>query len=202
MKIEMKGKKYGLWLVLSEGPRSEKGNIRWWCRCECGKKKLVLGSSIRAGSSRSCGCQHGPKDRHMASHSEEYGIFAGAKYRCENKKNTSYHKYGGRGIRFEFLCFEDFLAELGPRPSKNHSLDRINNHDHYRPGNVRWATAKEQARNTRTNCLKTICGVTKTKTEWAETIGITQASITNRISRGWCDRCAWTAPPKSSCNHV
>jgi len=69
--------------------------------------------------------------------------------RCRRSSSSDYYLYGARGIQFLFDSFEQFYAELGPRPSPKHSLDRVNNDGHYEPGNVRWATAKEQASNKR-----------------------------------------------------
>jgi hypothetical protein len=71
-----------------------------------------------------------------------------AKYRCTNPKANGWKRYGGRGIKFLFTSFEQFFTELGPRP-KGRSLDRINNEGNYEPGNVRWATPKQQGQNRR-----------------------------------------------------
>lgn len=81
------------------------------------------------------------------------GIAAGAKQRCTNPNSLGYSNYGGRGITFDFpsprTCAEWVLDNLGPRPTSRHSLDRIDNNQGYKPGNLRWATYKEQARNKR-----------------------------------------------------
>lgn len=80
-------------------------------------------------------------------------VVVGAKQRCQNKNNIAYKNYGGRGIEFSFTSVEEGVRwvfdNLGPRPSKTHSLDRIDNMRHYEPGNLRWATLEEQARNKR-----------------------------------------------------
>lgn len=93
------------------------------------------------------------------SKTPEYRVWSGMNTRCYNKKNRAYPSYGGRGIRVYELwrsgrknAFDAFLEYVGPRPSPRHSLDRIHNDRDYRPGNVRWATQKEQSRNRRRSC--------------------------------------------------
>jgi hypothetical protein len=80
----------------------------------------------------------------------EWNSYASAKRRCEDANNHNFKRYGGRGIRFMFTDFEHFFAELGIRP-QGKTVDRINNDGNYEPGNVRWATPKEQAANRRRN---------------------------------------------------
>jgi hypothetical protein len=109
--------------------------------------RFINGHSIRGWNK---GKTHPPTNvSHGASRTPEYGAYRAAKYRCERPENKTFDDYGGRGIQFNFLCFEQFFAELGPKPSPEHSLDRINNDGHYEPGNVRWATKDEQLLNRR-----------------------------------------------------
>jgi hypothetical protein len=87
--------------------------------------------------------------------SPEHTAYIGAKSRCTNPNVKQWKNYGGRGIEFRFKDFPEFMQALGaPRPSPKHSLDRINNDGHYEPGNIRWATQKEQCNNTRRNKKK------------------------------------------------
>jgi len=86
--------------------------------------------------------------RHGARHTPEYWAYTAAKARCTDPRSQAWPLYGGRGIRFLFASFEQFLAEIGPRPA-GMTLDRTNNDGHYEPGNCRWATRSEQQRNKR-----------------------------------------------------
>ncbi len=84
----------------------------------------------------------------------EYAVWCMMKQRCGNPRNAKYARYGGRGIR---VCerwassFEDFIADMGPRPSGEHSIDRVDNDGNYEPGNCRWATRTEQGHNRHTS---------------------------------------------------
>lgn len=118
----------------------------------------------------------------------EKRIWAGLISRCENPKNHAYKWYGGRGIR---VCvrwkesFEAFLADMGPRPSKKHSVDRIDNDKGYSPGNCRWATTAEQHRNRSDNVVVAYKGETKCLKDWANFLGQSYSSVLSRFRRGW-----------------
>lgn len=134
----------------------------------------------------------------VKSKSPEYRVYCRAKQRCRsNDKN-----YGGRGIEFRFNSFDEFFAEIGRRPSSEHSIDRINNDGHYEPGNVRWATLSEQARNKRDRFKLTIDGVTRLGIEWAESTGIDLDVMRHRLKRGWCAPCALLNVPGAKCAHL
>lgn len=116
----------------------------------------------------------------------EYVTWVNMRRRCYAKTSTKFSAYGGRGIRVcsRWDSFENFLADMGPRPSPQHSLDRINNDGNYEPGNCRWATAHQQSRNTRTNRWLTFRGKRKTLGDWAQDIGITKAGLHRRLRVG------------------
>ena len=118
----------------------------------------------------------------------EHNIWRAIKARCHSVGSVSYAWYGGRGIRVcerWFDSFENFFADMGPRPSKAHSVDRIDNDGNYEPGNCRWATRKEQQRNKRNNRLITYNGETMCLEAWADRLGIGWATIHERLDRGW-----------------
>jgi hypothetical protein len=130
---------------------------RWLCICDCGTSKVVIGSDLRRGKIRSCGCilrelkKTGDLRRtHGASNTPEYRTWSSMINRCNNPKTSYFHRYGGRGIA---VCsrwresFENFFVDMGTRPPGK-TIDRIRVDGNYEPSNCRWATALEQAANT------------------------------------------------------
>jgi hypothetical protein len=119
--------------------------------------------------------------------------------RCHKPSDKSFARYGARGIR---VCvrwrdnFDAFLEDVGPRPSTQHSLERNDNNGDYEPGNVRWATPREQARNRSNNRLLTASGKTQTVAAWAEERGIAKTTVLNRLLRGWSDSRAVNEPAR------
>lgn len=169
-KIDLLGQRFGHWLVIGRAEYSN-GKPYWICRCDCGTTKTIRGSSLKCGDSVSCGCfaerlKYKYKGTGTGIDSPEYGSWSGMIQRCTNKNAPGYKNYGGRGISIcqEWInSFLQFYHSVGPRPSPNHSLDRVNNDGNYEPGNVRWATRKEQNRNTRRTLLGHECPICK---EW------------------------------------
>lgn len=139
---------------------------------------------------------------HGLVNSPEYTSFHHAKHHCNNGKSMHYHCYGGRGIEFRFTSFLEFYNHIGPKPTPQHSLDRIDVNGHYEIGNVRWATKKEQADNRRTNHHITINGETLTVHQWADKVGMFAFNIFSRISKGWCEQCAVLVPKYGQCSHI
>jgi hypothetical protein len=131
----------------------------WWhCQCECGTQTTVPIGSLQSGRTKSCGClQDSQRSRmgqanktHGKTKTAEYRIWAHMKQRCHNPKDEAFIDYGGRGITVcprWFDSFENFLADMGHRPSAEHSIDRIDSDGLYAPDNCRWATFSEQNKN-------------------------------------------------------
>lgn len=116
----------------------------------------------------------------------EYGTWRAMLQRCYNEKCSGYKYYGARGIRVWrpwAFSFEQFLADMGPKPTPDLTIERINNNGHYLPTNCRWATRKEQGRNRRSNRLLTVGGRTQPVVAWAEEAGISSRVIGMRIER-------------------
>jgi hypothetical protein len=149
-KLDLVGQKFGRLTVLEVCGRNH--NVRVWkCQCDCGKQHEVEQNHLSSGRTTSCGCYHKEKvTTHGLSNSPEERAYDHARQRCKPNHNKHAH-YFDRGIRFEFTSFEQFYAEVGPKPTPKHSLDRIDNDGNYAPGNIRWATKSEQERNKRCN---------------------------------------------------
>jgi hypothetical protein len=161
-------------------------------QCECGNVLPMQLGPMRDGRTTSCGCfqrecmsEVGKANkRHGMWNSPEHAVWRAMKDRCLNPRCEG---YGGRGIT---VCaewansFERFYGDVGSRPSEIHSLDRVDNDGNYEPGNVRWATRKEQANNTRSNRSLTFDGRTQHVSEWATELGIPHSTIHTRLTRG------------------
>ena len=155
--IDLTGQRFGKLVVLEEAGRNMDGSVVWLCRCDCGKVTREIGTRMRNGYTRSCGCghvKHGYSFR--GKKCRLYSIWANMKTRCYNKKNKNYKNYGGRGIKIcndwpmDFPAFYDWAITNGYSDSL--TIDRINNDGNYEPSNCRWATAKEQRHNQRIPC--------------------------------------------------
>jgi hypothetical protein len=170
---------------------SEKGRKVWVCLCECGKTRNARHNNLLDGAIVSCGCLGGKsipprKKKQGFTGTPEYSSWCSMRARCDNKNNPSYPQYGGRGISYcpSWNSIKQFVKDVGKRPSKNHSLDRYpNNNGNYEPGNVRWATPKEQARNTRRNAILTDGINSYPISQWAEITGIHWGTIWSRINK-------------------
>jgi hypothetical protein len=207
--IDLTGKTFARLTVVGLAPERQNGQAVWECLCECGKRTFVLSDLLRKGRTKSCGCwrvEHGRRHgstvqlRHghaRGSGSPLYQTWANMLSRCRDSNNDNFRNYGARGITVceRWLTFENFLADVGERPSRKHSIDRVNVEGNYEPANVRWATRKEQARNMRSNRNLTLRGETKTLAEWLELSGTNRMTFYQRKRKDWSDEKAIFTPP-------
>lgn len=204
---DLAGRKFGQWTVLRYAGKQKKAH-QWLCECKCGTISKVSGANL-GRASLSCGCL---KHKRAAAKKQIHGVRRDAEYeawslmlaRCVNTKRRDYCFYGGRGIR---VCerwrysFDTFYADMGPKPSTR-SLDRINHDGDFEEANCRWVTAKQRQRNRRRRMLayqgRTLCVA-----KWAKRLGVSRATLYNRIQDGWTVERAITTPVRrNKSNHL
>lgn len=202
---DIKGQKFGYLTVLEPAGISVHREKLWKCLCDCGNEAVAKGSSLRRGATQSCGhikeeqAKRHQRNRFLSS------ILGNMRDRCYNKKNQAYKNYGGRGITVceewmtsnrEVFC--DWAWSSGYSPGL--SIDRIDNSGNYEPGNCRWVTSKEQARNTRSNRIIQISdSVSLTLGEACEKYAVISPSgVRTRMCQGWSDLEALLLPRMSN----
>lgn len=161
-KTDLTGRRFGRLVVACEGriKGGARTRVGWACVCDCGATKTIRTDGLIGGRSTSCGCKRIESTRtHGQTGTQMHRLWIQINYRCHNHTNKDWPRYGGRGIA---VCerwrnsFDAFLEDMGPRPSPAHSIDREDNSKGYEPGNCRWATDIEQARNKRTTVLNEV----------------------------------------------
>lgn len=169
--------------------------IMWKCVCDCGGTTECSSGTLKRGNSKSCGCNRG--ERHGKSGTLYYAVWVGMIARCERSETDSFQMYGGRGIsvcprwKHSFLKFQ---KDMGPRP-KGMSIDRIDTNGNYEPKNCRWATPKQQSRNTRRNVVLSVNGESMCISEWEQKMNLPRTTIWQRIRKlGWTPEKAVTTP--------
>lgn len=200
---DLTGQRFGRLLVVARDLSPRKSRLAHWsCSCDCGRTTVTSGNELRNGGTKSCGCwirdhMAARQRTHGQTRSPEFKAWGSLLERCENPDAKDYPNYGGRGVR---VCerwrnsFENFLTDMGRRPTSVHSVDRKDVNGHYEPGNCRWATRSEQQRNRRCNRMVTAMSQTLSAAEWAERSGISYPTLLSRLDHGWDGDLAVTAP--------
>jgi len=184
---DLVGRRFGYLTVLRRNGRKGR-NAGWLCRCICGFEKTVGADDLRRGQVASCARGHYNRPLIRVVAPEECHIWYAMHQRCYNKLNTGYRNYGARGVRVHkrWHHLENFISDMGPRPSPLHSLDRYPDNDgDYAPSNCRWATKKEQSRNTRRNIYVQTRGKKVAVADFANQLGLTAVIVRKRLYRGW-----------------
>lgn len=204
------GDRFGRLVIDRLARRDKHGGSYFHCVCDCGGAKVVHATNLRAGRTKSCGClnkemasvrslKHGQSSNGGARKATStYMVWSGMLDRCRNQNDAAFANYGGRGISVceRWYSFENFFADMGERPA-GLSLDRRDNEGNYELSNCRWATRKEQARNTRTNRLVTIDGRTQCVAAWQEELGIKRETVQKRVAAGMAIEKAITVPVRA-----
>lgn len=192
---DLTGQEINSLIFISYSHTNQHRASHWNIKCFCGKIFTCNASNIKNGHTRSCGCI---RHIHNSTGTPEYTIWKAMKARCYNINNDDYPRYGERGI---VVCdrwnhsFNNFIEDMGLRPSNKYSIERKDTDGNYCPENCLWATAKEQQRNKSSNKILTLNGESKTMIEWSETLNISYWMIAKRIQKGWSDEKALLTPP-------
>lgn len=191
----MIGRKFGKWSVI--GGLKKKGYTPFYkCKCECGTERFVNYYDLRSGKSTNCGCVRKETCRrlqfkHGFSNTRLERIYVGIKSRCYNPNQESYKRYGARGIRMCDEWFNDpktfYMWATENGYDDKLSIERIDVDGDYEPGNCRWATRHEQARNKSNNIIVTINGETKCLKDWSKEIDVPYSTLTKKIREKGAD---------------
>lgn len=198
---ERTGMTFGRLYVIGYEGKNWKGQSIWKCRCSCGVVGLYEGRHL-GKKCFSCGCfqKEGLKKRvkiHGLYLLPEYRTWIGIKVRCYNPKNAFYKNYGGRGIR---VCerwlssVENFVQDMGKRPSSKHSIERLDVNGNYEPSNCIWATQDKQSNNRRSSVFVEFKGEKLTISQWSNKLNIKRGTIVGRLLSGWSIERALTTP--------
>lgn len=192
-KIDITGQKFNMLTAIKPLRNDKYNKVIWQFKCDCGNTYEAVGSNVKCGEIKNCGCIHGNKqysnfDYDNPSHKRAYRIWNDMKRRCFCTNRKDYPRYGGRGITMcdNWLNFQNFWDwSLTNGYDDNLSIDRINPNGNYEPSNCRWSNAKEQANNKRNNHYITFRGVTKSMADWSNELDISYTCLRARLRRGW-----------------
>lgn len=190
--IDISGVRFGRIIPIKRNGADRFGNAKWMCICDCGKKFIAISNNIRSGNTSSCGCLKSEIDStrtrtHGMSKTGSYSVWTSMKQRCLNPKNKDFKYYGGRGITIckKWLKYENFVSDMGLRPSQDHQIDRKNNNLGYSKQNCRWTDRIHQMSNTRSNKYIEFDGCKMTFASWSRATGLSPKTIRYRLKAGW-----------------
>lgn len=192
--LELINQKFGR-LTVTKKTFSVSGKTHWECLCDCGSQVTVVGSDLKNGNTRSCGCLKIDLRKQRVTHgftgTKIYHVWFKMNQRCDRMSDPAYKNYGGRGI---LVCdrwnrsnpegFQNFLDDMG-LPAQGMTIERIDNNSNYDPSNCKWATRLEQNRNVRSNVYLTFEGETHILEDWAKILGVSKSTLHSRIKAKW-----------------
>jgi hypothetical protein len=192
---DLTGRRFGILVAVKVNGKTKSGNSKWLCQCDCGKKTVVVGSKLKIGHTKSCGCLK--TSQNGLSQTRVYRIWKGMIARCENYLNDNYYWYGFKGISVcedwhDFQMFYEWAIEHGY--SKGLTIDRINTNDDYYPENCRWVSQKKQCNNVSSNRIIQYKNNSFTVSEFAEFLGYKYWTVWNRLKLGWTPEKIATVP--------
>jgi hypothetical protein len=194
MENDLTGKRFGRLTVICRNGVNNHRAIIWSCLCDCGKTVDVIGSSLRSGHTKSCGCLHRDiKTKHGEYDSRLYRVWNSMKQRCDNPNNHNYKWYGAKGIRVcgewkEFNGFRNWAVANGYDSTaqiRECTLDRISNNGDYEPSNCRWISMAEQNRNKSYHRYVEYKGEVYTVTQLAAKVGMNKDTLVYRLNANW-----------------
>lgn len=192
------GDKYGHLTAVKFAYKGAFNKAHWVFKCDCGSEGVVKNvNDVKKGNTKSCGCLLKEQVRHGLYKTTEYRLWISMKERCYNEKNLAYPNYGGRGITVcdEWLhSITTFYRDMGPRPSKRHSIDRIDVNGNYCKENCKWSTDEEQCANRRSNVWMMYKGRKMLQEHIIKEMGITPSTF-----RMWRKR--WLTPDEIGVYH-
>lgn len=202
------GAKIGDVTFLGDEPTKDRRRSRF--KCFCGVEFIALMYQVIRGNRASCGCLRSTSQiKHGHAKGGDttltYGSWKSMKERCDNPNGKNYKYWGGAGVKIcsRWYDFDNFIADMGERPSVLHTIDRFPNKDgDYEPGNCRWATKKEQANNQRNNVVVEFDEVKMTLGQWSDKLGIRRTVLGNRIKNMGVERALTEPLRKKRPNHT
>lgn len=192
--ISLDGQQFGYLTVLRRAGSIIRNGKRkyatWLCRCTCGKEVVVNGQLLRRGLRKACAQNHfyNVRANGASKHISEYRSWEAMRRRCYDKTHHRYSIYGGRGIR---VCdrwrdsFQNFLADMGKKPTPKHTVERKDNDGSYEMSNCRWATRTEQARNMRRSVFVEYEGERMLLLDVVAKLKLNRSVVQGRLRIGW-----------------
>lgn len=185
------GQRFGRLIVECDSGERNTSGIKWRCICECGNRKNIGSTDLRLGKTQSCGClhretitKHGSSPRSGRTPTYISWNAMRARCRCKNERTRKYYGAAGITVCDRWSDFDAFMADMGPRPTLKHSIDRIDGTKGYEPGNCRWATKGQQVQNMKSNIKTEFRGELLCLAEIARRGGMSKNGVGYRFRNG------------------